>query len=48
MKTKIHRGPLANCQICMAKVAAQDPEYARNFSKIAQAAAKLKQKRSKR
>jgi hypothetical protein len=32
----------------MAKVTKQDPVYAATFSKIAQAAEKLKQKRSKR
>ena len=41
-KTKVHRGPMAKCKQCMAKVAAQDPVYAAAFTKSAQVAEKLK------
>jgi hypothetical protein len=47
-KTKIHRGPLANCKTCMAEVARQDPVYAAMFSKTAAAAEKLKKKKANR
>ena len=36
-KTKIHRGKLAKCEQCMAKMAEQDPVFAAAFAKAAQA-----------
>jgi hypothetical protein len=32
-KTKIHRGPMAKCKQCMAKIAEQDPGYAALLSR---------------
>jgi hypothetical protein len=36
-KTKIHRGKLAECKLCMQKMAAQDPAFAAAFAKAAAA-----------
>jgi hypothetical protein len=41
-KTKTHRGKLAKCKQCLAKIAAQDPVFAAAFAKSAQAAEKLR------
>ena len=41
-KTKVHRGKLAKCVQCMAKVAAQDPAFAAAFTKTALAAEKTR------
>ena len=37
-KTKIHRGKLAKCAQCMAKMAEQDPVFAAAFAKASQLA----------
>jgi hypothetical protein len=43
-KTKVHRGSMAKCKQCMAKVASQDPVFAAAFTKQAQSAEKLRRK----
>jgi hypothetical protein len=35
-KSKIHRGKMAKCKLCMDKIAAQDPIYAAQLIKSAQ------------
>lgn len=44
-KAKVHKGKQAKCRVCMAQIAALDPEYAARVSKTAQMEDKKKGKR---
>jgi hypothetical protein len=44
-KAKVHKGKQAKCKVCMAKIAAVDPEFAARVSKLAQLEDKKKGKR---
>jgi len=47
-RQKKHSGPMADCALCMAKVAAQDAAYADKVTRVALAATQLQNKLAKR
>ena len=44
-KQRIHKGKLAKCTVCMARITKMDPEYAAKISKTAAAEDKFRKRK---